>query len=91
MNKNSLKDCLGNLRISENNNKAMTACQRQYYQGLIVGMVSGLMQTGMTFYKALYTVVYNLPDDCITLDDTILPPTWLLDLNQILNDRRLKS
>lgn len=69
-----IKNCLHNLSIHENNNKMVTESQRFYYRGLIIGIVSALMESGKSFQSALKTVKDNLPDDCISLDNVI--PDW---------------
>ena len=71
-----LRSCLANL-AKVNNNPVTRAQDRDYYRGLLVGIVSALMDNYKTnnFEKAVKRVAANLPDDCIPLD-SILPECW---------------
>jgi len=75
MYKNSIKDCLHNLSLSENNNKNITKDQINYYRGLIVGIVSTLAQDCVNFDLAYFIMCQNLPKDCIDLN-LVLPDSW---------------
>lgn len=70
-----IKSCLHNLSMHENNNKMVTESQRFYYRGLIIGIVSSLMESGKDFKTSLSVVKKNLPDDCLPLDNII--PDWI--------------
>ena len=74
---NALKDCLGNLSLRENLNTSLTHYQMQYYQGLIVGMVSALRFKGLTFDESISIIKESLPKDCIELNEYILPKDWI--------------
>lgn len=57
---NLVKSALHNLSSSENMSKAGVI---DYGQGLVVGLVSGLMHSGMSFDDAIAYVKANLPND----------------------------
>ena len=69
-----IKSALHNLSMHENNNRMVTESQRFYYRGLIIGIVSCLMESGKSFEKSLSIVKDNLPEDCLPLDNII--PDW---------------
>jgi hypothetical protein len=76
-----IKNALHNLSESENNNQSMTEGQRQYYKGLVIGIVSALMESGKTFGRSLAIVRANLPDDSISLDDLV--PDWNIEADKL--------
>jgi len=67
---NSVKDCLHNLSLSENNNIVLSEDKRQYYKGLIVGLLSGLNQR-MNYDTSCKMIRENLPEDCIDLSEVV--------------------
>ena len=76
MNNRFMRDCLANL-ASTNNNSDRIEKNRDYYRGLIVGMVSLGMDRYKTnqFEKSVKLICDNLPWDCIPLGK-ILPECW---------------
>lgn len=44
-----------------------------YARGVVVGVVSGLMSSGVSFNASLAVVKANMPDDA---REGIMPPTW---------------
>lgn len=81
---NFLRDCLANLS-ERNNTPDMIVQNKEYYRGLLVGVVSALMMNYQTdnFHKACTKVIENLPKDCIPLDD-ILPECWQDEFTKFL-------
>lgn len=73
MNTTYIKTALFNLSIYENDNKRVTVEQKKYYRGLIVGIVSALMDQ-MPFLEALQVVKNNLPEETVNLHDVL--PDW---------------
>ena len=67
MYKNAIKDCLHNLSLRENKNASATDEQKAYYNGLIIGIISGLMHAGYKYETAAKLVNDAMPFDKIEL------------------------
>ena len=68
----NIKQALYNLSLSENNNE--NEPNIDYYRGLIVGIVSSLMDDNYSFSEACIIVRDYLPENHIPIDDII--PDW---------------
>lgn len=55
-----------------------------YCKGLLVGVVSTLMATGMTFEEALHCAAQYWPADTRLLTEANVPESWLSTLNRIM-------
>lgn len=63
-----IRSCLHNLSLAENNNASVTDIQTAYYKGLIVGIVSALIDYGLTFEQSIELVKVNLPGDSLPVN-----------------------
>ena len=52
----------------------------RYSRGIIVGIVAGFMDTGMTFQSALNRVMANMPYDSV---DGCFPESWVASKGQL--------
>lgn len=66
-----IRSCLHNLSLAENNNASVTDIQTAYYKGLIVGIVSALIDRGFSFERALKVIEFNLPEKHLSLHDIL--------------------
>ena len=73
MNSTTLINCLHNLAPS-------TGTSLEYQNGIVVGLVAGLMASGKTWRSALAVVKRNLPTEYSTL---AFPETWRGDLSTL--------
>lgn len=63
-----IRSCLHNLSLAENNNASVTDVQTAYYKGLIVGIVSALIDRGLTFDESIKIVKSSLPGDSLPVN-----------------------
>ena len=67
MDNNMLKDCLHNFSKAENNNQDLSPKMRYYYRGMVIGLITGLMHTGMDYIQATSLIQESLPEDSLSL------------------------
>lgn len=73
-----LKDALHNLHPE-------SGATNNYCQGLVVGIVAGMMSRGLTFQTAIKRVAENLPDKARPI---IWPPSWKSDVMKYSKHKR---
>lgn len=71
-----LKDALYNLHPS-------SGADDEYCKGLVVGVVSALMATGMTFSDSLRQVANCLPVGTRTIGN-VFPETWITSMQALI-------
>jgi hypothetical protein len=76
---NYIKSALHNLSYVEN-------ASADYRKGIVVGVVSALMERGWSYQEAIAEVVMQLPRDP---DESAFPPAWADDIKKAMEDRHV--